>query len=65
MKVTIEIPEYIVNKIKDAFSEKFVAEMGMDELVAFLKEDVTSIYVGEFENDEAGLYDALDMFIAD
>ena len=65
MNVTIYIPTEILTQIENAFSEKFGAKMTQEQLVEFLKQDVTSIYIGEFLNDKAGLYDALDMFSAD
>jgi len=65
MNVTIYIPTEILTQIENAFSEKFGGKMTQEQLVEFLKQDVTSIYIGEFLSDKAGLYDALDMFIAD
>lgn len=65
MKVTINIPKEILTQIENVFAEKFGGKMTQEQLVEFLKEDVTSIYIGEFLSDKAGLYDALDMFIAD
>ncbi len=65
MNITINISQEIINKIETVFSEKFCGKMTKEQLVEFLKEDVVSIYTGEFLNDEPGLYDALDMFVAD
>jgi hypothetical protein len=65
MNVTIYIPTEILTHIENTFSEKFGGKMTQEQLVEFLKQDVTSIYIGEFLSDKAGLYDALDMFVAD
>lgn len=65
MNVTIYIPTDILTQIETVFAEKFGGKMTQEQLAEFLKQDVTSIYIGEFLSDKAGLYDALDMFIAD
>ncbi len=65
MNVTINIPNDILNQVQNVFEEKFGGKMTKEQLVEFLKQDVTSIYIGEFLSDKSGLYDALDMFIAD
>ena len=65
MNISINISQDIIDQIEAVYSEKGFGKMTKKQLVDFLKEDIASIYEGEFLNDKSGLYDALDLFVND
>lgn len=66
-KITIEIPDHVIERITDEFFNKFGAEMSHDQLNEFLKSDIVQVYMHAMDNDteNVDLNDALDMFYAD